>query len=290
MRYRIILQDAVESGAGMLGEGDAPVTVVIPCYRAAATLGRAVASVAAQSWRPAEVIIVDDGSDDETPKVLEELQGHYGTKWLKIVRLSANCGPGAARNVGWGMSTQPYVAFLDADDTWHPRKIEIQLGVMEADPQLVLSGHGWRWLRTGIGTHDALPDTIQVSILSPWRLLLSNSLSTPTVMVRRTIPFRFDPRKRYSEDYLLWLEIVLSGLRAAFINAKLAYLHKPPFGASGLSGNLWAMEVGELDTYYRLWRQGKIATATFLAVVCFSIGKFGRRMFQSALWKMQTAK
>ena len=87
-------------------------------YRAAATLGRAVASVAAQSWRPAEVIIVDDGSDDETPKVLEELQGHYGTKWLKIVCLSANCGPGAARNVGWGMSTQPYVAFLDADDTW----------------------------------------------------------------------------------------------------------------------------------------------------------------------------
>jgi glycosyltransferase involved in cell wall biosynthesis len=235
------------------------------------------------------VIIIEDGSDDDTPEILQHLQVLYGKDWVELICLPVNCGPGAARNVGWDMSTEPYVAFLDADDTWHPRKIEIQVGLMEAYPELALTGHRWRWLPAGIVAYDALPDTIRMSILSARRLLLSNSLITSTVMVRRTLPFRFDPSKRYSEDYLLWLEIVLSGLEAAFINAKLAYLHKPPFGAHGLSGQLWAMEVGELDTYCRLWRRGRIATATFLAVVCFSIVKFGRRMFRSALWKLRMA-
>jgi hypothetical protein len=105
-------------------------------------------------------------------------------------------------------------------------------------------------------------------------------------MVRRDIPFRFDAKKRYAEDYLLWLEIVLGGLKACLIHAELAYMSKAPYGAYGLSGRLWAMEVGELHTYYCLWRRGKISSATLFILVCLSLGKFGRRLPRSALWKL----
>ncbi len=262
----------------MWANTSAAVSVVIPCYRCGGTVGRALASIAAQTVRPREVVVVDDGSDDETPEVLQSLQSAYPKDWLRVIRLRENCGPGAARNVGWDACTQPYVAFLDADDAWHPQKIEIQTEIMARDPSLVLSGHGWLWVHGPVAVEAPLRSPLQTTRLTPHRLLVSNILATPTVMVRRDIPLRFDARKRYSEDYLLWLEILFSGYSGVFIHANLAYLYKAPYGAGGLSGQLWQMELGELDTYYQLWGKKRISTGVFLTVAFFSLLKFGRRM------------
>ncbi len=266
-----------------MGRSVAPVSVIIPCYRAGSTIGRAVASVANQTWPPAELIIVDDGSDDGTRDILCQLQRQHGRNWLRLIALPENRGPGAARNAGWEASTQPYVAFLDADDAWHPRKVELQCQVMLDNPLLALTGHRWRWVRSLADGDSDNPDRIRVSMLSKWTLLVSNVLSTPTVMLKRDLPFRFHPSKKYSEDYLLWLQILFSGYRAAFIHAELAYLYKPPYGASGLSGHLWQMQVGELANYYLLWKERRLSAPLFVMACALSTAKFVRRLLNSML-------
>src|SRR5215831_14326963 len=97
----------------------APVSAVIPCYRCGATIRRALESVAGQTLLPSEVILVDDCSADGTEAELRQIATEYPQGWIKVVSLSANGGPGVARNGGWDAAAQPYVAFLDADDCWH---------------------------------------------------------------------------------------------------------------------------------------------------------------------------
>src|SRR6185503_10449018 len=111
------------STASSGASADVPVSVVIPCFQAHATLPRAVASVAQQSARPRELIVVDDASGEDTAAVLRDLQRRYGEDWLRVVRLERNQGPASARNAGWQAARGEYVAFLDADDSWLPAKL-----------------------------------------------------------------------------------------------------------------------------------------------------------------------
>ena len=100
----------------------APVTVVVPCYRCATTIERAVVSVAEQMQRPAELVLVDDASADGTLEVLHALATRHGD-WVKVIALPSNRGAASARNAGWDAATQPLVAFLDSDDACHPPKL-----------------------------------------------------------------------------------------------------------------------------------------------------------------------
>ena len=260
----------------------ARVSVVIPCYCCAATIERAIESVARQTARPAEVILVDDGSGDDTLAALRRLQQQHGADWIKIIVQEKNSGPSVARNAGWAMATQPYLAFLDADDSWHPRKIELQYGWMAVHPEVALTGHAVVISRGDEKVPEVL-ESLLASRVSAKRLLLSNCFSTPTVMLKRNSIFRFEPSKRYSEDYLLWLSLVLRGYSSYRFEAVLAYLHKEHFGEGGLSGQLWAMERGELDTYWHL-RNEKLISALNLAVLSsYSIIKFARRVLVLAL-------
>ena len=101
-----------------------PVSVVIPTYNSARYLGAAVDSVLAQSFRAIEVLVIDDGSTDETEAVMSK----YGPP-VRYIR-QVNSGVAAARNRGIQESTGRYVAFLDADDTWLPEKLELQLAAL----------------------------------------------------------------------------------------------------------------------------------------------------------------
>lgn len=259
----------------------APVSVVIPCYRCSDTIRRAVASVIAQTRRPAEILLVDDCSPDQgkTVATLRSLQNEYGADCaIQVIELAANGGPGTARNVGWEKAGQPYVAFLDADDSWHPRKIEIQHEWMDAHPEVDLTGHPSCLLESA-----EVPETLSVPIpatpVERWKFLLSNSLPTRSIMLRRQkIAHRFCPGKRYAEDYLLWLNIMFAGHAVWRIEAPLAFSYKPDFGDSGLTGNLWKMERGELDTYRRIYDDGAISAWVHAGVRAFSMVKFLRRL------------
>jgi len=193
----------------------APVSVIIPCYNAAATIGRAVASVAAQSRLPAEVIIVDDGSDEATRQVLAGLQEQYGRNWLKILFQPINRGPAAARNRAWEEAGQPLLAFLDADDAWHSEKIALQADFLCRHPEFAFCGH------VSVVDPAELPDQLRsdfrVCEASLFRLLWKNRFRTPTVMLRAGLTGRFPEAQRFGEDYRLWLELLAAGHRAAFI-------------------------------------------------------------------------
>jgi hypothetical protein len=114
--------------------------------------------------------------------------------------------------------------------------------------------------------------------ISATALLLGNRFVTPSVMLKRALPFRFAEDKRYMEDHLLWVQIACAGNRVVRLDAELAFLYKAPFGDSGLSSDLWRMEGAELDNYRRLLKQGAIGVPAALALWTWSLAKFMRRL------------
>jgi glycosyltransferase involved in cell wall biosynthesis len=108
------------------------ISVIIPTYNYARYLRDAIDSVLAQTVAPLEIIVVDDGSTDDTPQVLAA----YGEK-IRAIHQS-NLGVAAARNTGLAAARGECIAFLDSDDLWLPRKLELQIARLESDPSLGL--------------------------------------------------------------------------------------------------------------------------------------------------------
>jgi glycosyltransferase involved in cell wall biosynthesis len=266
------------ASSGASPDGGVPVAVVIPCYRARATLRRALDSVLRQTARPRELIAVDDASGDGSWEELQRIQGEIGADRLRILRLERNLGPAAARNAGWDAAGAELIAFLDADDTWHPSKLELQARFMREHPEFALSGH--RHVRDG--RYAALPAGLPYVEIGARELLLSNRFVTPSVMLRRELRQRFRAGQRHMEDHLLWLQLALRGQRLARIELGLASLYKPQFGAAGQSAELWAMESAELGNYRLLRREGLIGGPRCAMLSLWSGAKFLRRLVITA--------
>lgn len=233
----------------------APVSVVVPCFRCAATIDAAVASVAAQTLRPAEVLLVDDCSGDDTLEALHRIAAAYAPDWIKVIALPANGGPSRARNAGWQAARQPWIAFLDADDSWASCKLELQMDALRADPDIALIAHAMLVRERG-APMPALRTPVRAVIVGRRRMLLHNPFPTASVVLRRDLPFRFDEEFRRVEDFLLWAQIVFSGYRCARINQVLALWHKPTYGAGGLTDDLAAMHSASREVSRKLLRQG----------------------------------
>jgi len=273
-------------GARMSQLSTADVSVVIPCYQCADTIERAVQSVAAQTMQPAEVILVEDCSGDQTLETLYALQRRYREGWIKVIGQVENRGPGEARNVGWEIASHRYIAFLDADDSWHPQKIEIQYSWMCRHPELALTGHESRQLEDDealFNTKNFDLNKALFNFVSKNQLLWSNRFPTRSVMLRRDLDARFLKGKYHSEDYLLWLTIVCSGRSIAKCPLVLAYFYKDPFGSGGLSKQLWNMQKGQIDTYTRVWKMGGVSLLKYLFLILWSGARFVRRLIITRL-------
>lgn len=255
----------------------APVSVVIPAFRAKATIVKAIESVAEQTQLPMEVIVIDDGSKDGTGEIVKDLALRYAPGWLKVLQLNENQGAASARNAGWAVARGEFIAFLDADDRWCPSKIEYQYEYMRTHPDVALCGHAYRIAPDPVADRNLTCQTPDEHI-RPLRLLLFNPLVTPSVMVRADVPFRFMPGKRHTDDHLLWMEIALSGLRVVKLSAPLALISKALFGVGGLSSQMWAMEQGELHNYWHLKTMGMIGLPTAIGLMVFSLAKYVRRL------------
>lgn len=177
------------------------VSVLIPTFNGGQWITQAIESVLAQTVPPTEIIVVDDGSTDDTRQRLAP----YMDRICYLVQ--ANQGVAVARNHAIAHSTGEFIAFLDADDVWHPRKLELQLKAMAADPALGVLGTGvYDWPTTAV----PLPRRCRATRVSWRRLVIKNSLTTSSVLVRRKVLERvglFDPQLRGPEDYDLWLRI-----------------------------------------------------------------------------------
>jgi hypothetical protein len=180
------------------------VSVVIAAHNAADTVGGALSSALAQTVAPLEVVLIDDGSSDNTA----DIAGILGDP-IRVIRQSQR-GPSAARNAGIAAARGQWVAFLDADDQWHPSKLECQLAALESRPGTVLVASDWsRDLPRG-----PLPAVVSQSIVTTRNLLVLNRFQTSTVLAERDAVRRaggFDSRLDGAEDWDLWLRLSRTG-------------------------------------------------------------------------------
>lgn len=196
----------------MLWQGNAmaKVDIIIPAYNSAHFLAEALESVAAQTFTDWQIVLVDDGSTDNTPEVVAPFQQRFGEK-LRYIR-QENRGVSAARNRGIRSATSEFVAFLDADDIWLPRRLEYSLSTLEDRPTAGLC-YG---LLTRIDSKSVPLDTwhgndahVEGRIA---RYIYTREVELPCLTVtarRRCIEEAgyFDESMRATEDRDLWLRI-----------------------------------------------------------------------------------
>jgi glycosyltransferase involved in cell wall biosynthesis len=253
------------------------VSVVIPCFGGTATVVRAIESVAAQSRTADEILLVDDGNPEPAATFLAGLPGRF--PGLRVVRLERNSGLADARNAGWDAARGKFVAFLDDDDAWHPRKLEWQVPVMEADPRLALTATGLFESPSDPPVWPSCEAPPPLREYSRLRALAVNPSHPVTWMVRRDLQRRFPRGVRHVEDYLFILELLLDGERIRHLEADLCCVFKPRLGkTTGLSSQLWKMEKGELSAYAALRASGRLGRPAALLLQAVSLLKFARRL------------
>ncbi|TVP43879.1 MAG: glycosyltransferase family 2 protein [Gemmatimonadales bacterium] len=215
---------------------DATISVIIPCYNRAGMIGDAIQSSLDQTHSPSEVIVVDDGSTDDSLAVARSFGPPVRTLHQE------NAGPAAARNAGIEAASGEFVAFLDSDDLWKPAKLERQIELFEAMPHLAVVHTLVDW---GDGFPSGHGPRVEASAHYPdenddWaRLFCSAVMYTPTVMVHRSVlrrTGRFDVDLQYWEDMNLWLRAAIHG-PVGLVRERLAILRRGPYpdGRSPLS-------------------------------------------------------
>ncbi|MGG3925074.1 glycosyltransferase family 2 protein [Metabacillus fastidiosus] len=266
------------------------VSVIIPSYNSTDTIERAVSSVSRQTILPKEIIIIDDCSTDERIEdVMKSLEQKYNSYFdIKIIKNTKNQGPGVSRNIGWNSSKEDYIAFLDSDDAWHERKIELQYEYMISNPDVDFSCHENIVVLDETACYKEEVSQVEITkeeCITFRQLLFKNTIATRTVMLKRKVGNKFQEGKYHSEDYLLWLEIASSGYKMIKLNAPLSKCFNHPFLGDGLSGNLLKMFKGELDSYRRLIETKRIDRKGYILVVGYSTIRFIRRLYFSMIFK-----
>lgn len=202
----------------MLSESvPALVSVIMPTYNCAAYIRQAIDSVLGQRDASLELIVVDDGSTDDTAAILAS----YGDR-LRVLR-QANGGVAAARNAGLRAARGEFVGFLDADDLWLPWKLAVQLQHLRRHPDVGVVYAAWQVWRSQRDGSFGTPPTCQAppddgvvpleEAGSGWlynRLLEDCIIHTSAVLLRRSLLARvglFDEALRRGEDYDLWLRL-----------------------------------------------------------------------------------
>ena len=197
-------------------------SVVTPAYNASAVIIRCLDSVAMQTERSFEVLVVDDGSVDDTSETVERWSHEHSDITLKLFR-KENGGPSAARNVAIRESKGTYVCFLDADDCWLPEKLAVVRDTIEA------STNG-----DDIYTHDVIfmeRDRERLVECGPERnyeemMQLGNCIITSATVVSKKALYEvglFDEGPDFVgiEDYDLWLKLLRSGRSIILIHQAL---------------------------------------------------------------------
>ena len=202
-----------------------PVTVLIPAYNAARTIERALASVWRQNYPEMEVIVVDDGSDDNIG--LHVKKTDKGN--LRLIRLEKNRGECGAMNVGIEEARTDYIAFLDADDEWLENKLLKQLPIIESHPEMTFISCGGQGIDSEgrvIATFGLEPPNCPPGEF--WRaLLLKSHVAKPTVVARRSKLLEvggFDETFKISGDQDMWIKLALNG-DVGFIAEVLIRVH-----------------------------------------------------------------
>ncbi len=208
------------------------VTVIIPAYNAAATVARALDSALAQTYRPIEVIVVDDCSKDATSAIVAA----YRDERIRLLRLPRNYGAGGVLNPAIAIARGEYIAFLDADDEWLPTKLAKQVPVLRENPRATMVNCACRCVdQSGNVALDwgTPPPGLDKGDL--WRALLAEThIAKPSVVARASALREvgpFDSTLRTGEDQDMWIRLAMAG-DVEFVPDVLTVIYDMPGSAT----------------------------------------------------------
>lgn len=179
------------------------VSVIIPTYNRAWTLAKAIDSVLAQDYKNLELIVVDDGSNDNTSNLIDRYDGR-----LKLIR-QANAGVSSARNRGIAEAGGDFLAFLDSDDTWLPQKLNRQMGFFIRWPKTLICQTQEIWIRNNVRVNPRKYHKKPSGMI--FEPSLDLCLVSPSAVMMKKELFKeigcFDESLPACEDYDLWLRV-----------------------------------------------------------------------------------
>lgn len=222
------------------------VSVIIPSYNYGQFVGQAVDSALKQTYSPIEIIVVDDGSEDDTRERLSQ----YGDRIRYVYQ--QNQGLSAARNTGMRIARGEYLAFLDSDDAFHPRKVELQIHYIQHHPDVELlatemfSDEPIRWI-------DFMPAEPSVTFISLEAIAIKPRFAPSSVILhKRCIETAgaFDTSLRSVEDREMWIRIATM-YKMARIDMPLTWYRYTP---GSMSSNPERMEYFELQVLNRAFQ------------------------------------
>ena len=256
------------------------VSVIIPVYNSQSTITRCIESVKKSIEKITldyEIICVDDGSSDNSLDIINTLANQYPQ--LVVVHQN-NSGAANARNKGLEISKGEYIAFNDSDDEWLENHFEFLLDLFKKYPEIdcVSGNHDVEKQKTQF--LKKIENNLYKTNLKSQ--LLKNYFSPPNTMLKRAVletGIKFCSGMRYAEEgfFFNWIS---KDFYACFINQKLSQsiLGKARFGESGLSGNLKAMEQGELYNIHYAYKNFGVPLYFYIFAKFFSIAKYFRRI------------
>lgn len=261
------------------------VSVIIPYFNNEKTLERALESVSNQTYKNLEIILINDGSSDNSRNVVKEFINNNSSKFEIIHIEQENKGPSAARNKGINLASGNFIAFLDADDSWKSEKIEYQIDILKKHKDIFILGTDYELNYEGKIITKSINDK-KIKYITFEKRLLKNYFNTPSVIIKREVfteeNLYFDENQRYAEDTLLYLKI-LRNHNGAKICMPLITLYKPEISKQGLSSNIIKTEKYELLNYHKLYKENdnnikKINLFKLIFLDIFSFLKFLRRI------------
>tara|TARA_R110000868_G_scaffold159_2_gene1536 strand:- start:95243 stop:96196 length:954 start_codon:yes stop_codon:yes gene_type:complete len=181
------------------------ISIIIPTYNSEATLSRAIMSAINQSYENTEIIVIDDGSSDNTKELIKKYR--HPIKYIYQV----NSGVASARNNGVSAATGEYIAFLDADDLWNPSKLTHQFNAFTNHPQIALCTTKFtKYNHFDLDTTPNSPvNETTTKIISKFeKIFIDPYFGTPSIMMRKSLFLElggFDTHYETAEDIDLWL-------------------------------------------------------------------------------------
>ncbi len=211
-------------------------SVIIPSFNCAKYLTRAIESVLSQTCNANEIILIDDGSTDQTKALIEK---HYQNQIR--YHYQNNQGVSAARNTGIKMAFSKWIAFLDSDDAWHPKKIATQAQQLQTNSELLISHTNEVWYRHGEHFNQHKKHQKKGGFIYE-HCLPRCAISPSSVLIHRAVLNKvglFDETLPACEDYDLWLRIT-SQFEIGYIDKR--YTIKYGGHEDQLSQRYWGMD------------------------------------------------
>lgn len=259
------------------------VSIIIPYYNSENTIIRALESVIKQTYRDYEIILIDDGSTDNSHKIIDDFfLDNGGHKYIHLKQ--KNSGPSKARNEGVRVSSGEYIAFLDSDDSWNYNKLELQMNFLGNNENIDILGCDYNIIIENSILKKSKDRNAFLRVYF-YNRLFKNFFSIPTVIIKKRVFEEiggFNEKQRHAEDSLLFMKI-LRRYNGGKIEKPLVNLYKLEYGESGLSSYLKESEKAELINFKILRNENnindkKINIILYMSIYIFSIIKYIRRI------------